>query len=39
MEHGFLEKALPFLSRIDENRKKQFLKYFENAPLWLADSL
>ena len=33
-----LERFLPFLSEIDDERKRQFEVYFETAPMWLLES-
>lgn len=35
MKEYDLEKFLPFLSKIDKERRKQFEEYFQSAPLWL----
>lgn len=37
MGENYLEKALPFLKQIDEDRRKQFYEYFQNVPLWLVE--
>ena len=33
-----LERFLPFLSELEDERKRQFETYFETAPLWLLES-
>ncbi|HEY9574472.1 MAG TPA: Crp/Fnr family transcriptional regulator [Lachnospiraceae bacterium] len=38
MKNSYLLNAFPFLKTIDESRREQFEKYFENAPVWLIDS-
>ena len=38
MKENYLEKALPFLPRIEKNRREQFETYFKSAPLWLIES-
>ena len=38
MNEMYLEQFLPFLSKIDNNRKKQFETYFHSAPSWLLES-
>ena len=38
MSENHLDKALPFLKRIDEERREQFYEYFKTAPEWLLDS-
>lgn len=38
MKENYLEEVLPFLRKIDKERKEQFQVYFENAPLWLIES-
>lgn len=37
MGDNHLEQVLPFLKRIDKERRDQFYAYFKNAPLWLFD--
>ena len=39
MNDEYLEKILPFLKNIDEERQAQFKEYFESVPVWLLDSL
>ena len=38
MNDNYLEKALPFLSKMEATRREQFKAYFKNAPIWLIDS-
>lgn len=38
MKNSYLLNAFPFLKTVDENRREQFERYFENAPVWLIDS-
>lgn len=38
MEARYLEQAVPFLKRMDEEKRKQFIRYFKTAPMWLVDS-
>ena len=38
MNEKVLEQFLPFLSEIDDERKRQFKEYFESAPMWLLES-
>lgn len=38
MGYKTLYDALPFLQNISEDRREQFLAYFESAPLWVLDS-
>ena len=37
MSDDYLDKVLPFLKKIDKDRREQFYTYFQNAPLWLID--
>lgn len=39
MEGNSLAKVLSFLNEKDNVRKKYFLEYFSNAPVWLIDSM
>lgn len=39
MDKKCLTTALPFLSRLDKERRKQFEEYFETAPQWLLESM
>ena len=39
MKKEHLHKVLPFLKNIDEERRKQFYAYFENAPTWILENL
>lgn len=34
-----LDQILPFLKRIDKDRRQQFYTYFKSAPSWLLDSI
>ena len=38
MEDNYLEQILPFLKNMDPDRRAQFYEYFQNVPLWLAES-
>lgn len=38
MEAGYLEHALPFLKKMEEGRREQFVRYFKTAPVWLLES-
>ncbi len=38
MGDNHLDNVLPFLKRIDKERRDQFYVYFKSAPLWLLDS-
>lgn len=38
VKHDALYEKLSFLKEIDEERRKQFEEYFENAPLWLIEA-
>ena len=38
MEENYLEQILPFLKNMDSDRRAQFYEYFQNIPLWLAES-
>ncbi len=39
MRSNNLEHFFGFLKQIDEERRKQFYAYFENAPVWLIDCI
>lgn len=39
MSYNHLDEVLPFLKRIDKERREQFYVYFKNAPVWLFDSI
>ena len=39
MKNKYLDKILESLGNIEEERKQQFYAYFENAPLWIMDSI
>lgn len=39
MEENSLAKVMSFLSEKDNVRKKYFLEYFSNAPVWLIESM
>lgn len=39
MEQNYLAEIMSFLNEKDNARKKQFLEYFSNAPLWLIESM
>lgn len=39
MDKKCLTTTLPFLSRLDKERRKQFEEYFETAPQWLLESM
>ena len=38
MIDNHLDKVLPFLQKIDSERREQFFAYFKNAPLWILES-
>jgi len=38
MEARYLEQAIPFLKKMEMERKDQFIKYFKTAPVWLLES-
>ncbi|MDE7313371.1 MAG: Crp/Fnr family transcriptional regulator [Eubacterium sp.] len=38
MKEVYLEEVLPFLKRIDKERREQFQDYFKNAPLWILEN-
>jgi len=38
MEARYLEQAIPFLKKMDNERKEQFIAYFKTAPVWLLES-
>lgn len=38
MSDNYLDKLLPFLKKLDKNRREQFYVYFKNAPVWILDS-
>lgn len=38
MEYKYLYQVLPFLDEIDEDRRRQFIEYFDSAPVWLMES-
>lgn len=38
MEGNYLQHVLPFLSRIEPERRQQFETYFRTAPIWLLES-
>ena len=38
MEARYLEQAIPFLRKMDSERKEQFISYFKTAPVWLSES-
>lgn len=38
MGNKYLERALPFLKEIDNDRREQFENYFKTAPLWLMET-
>lgn len=38
MNENYLEQVLPFLSKLDKDRRAQFEEYFQSAPSWLLDS-
>ena len=38
MEARYLEQAIPFLKKMDSDRKEQFILYFKTAPVWLLES-
>lgn len=37
MGENYLEKALPFLKVLEEDRRNQFFEYFYNVPVWLVE--
>jgi len=39
VEQNYLAEIMSFLNEKDNARKKQFLEYFSNAPLWLIESM
>lgn len=39
MEEKYLADILAFLNEKDNVRKKYFLEYFSNAPIWLIESM
>lgn len=39
MNKTYLKKVLPFLTKIDADRRQQFENYFRTAPNWLLESL
>lgn len=38
MSEMLLDNILPFLKRIDKERREQFYNYFKNAPSWIIDA-
>lgn len=38
METRYLEHAMPFLKKMEEERREQFIRYFKTAPVWLLES-
>ena len=38
MEARYLEQVCPYLKKMNEERKQQFLTYFKTAPVWLLES-
>lgn len=38
MSDNYLDKILPVLQKVDEDRKEQFQAYFKNAPAWVINS-
>ena len=38
MEAGYLEHAVPFLKKMEEERRQQIVRYFKTAPIWLLES-
>ena len=38
MEARYLEQALPYLKKMDGDKKQQFITYFKTAPVWLLES-
>lgn len=39
MEKAYLYQRLPFLKDVKKDRREQFERYFQTAPLWGADRL
>ena len=37
MNENYLEKALPFLKELEEDRRNQFYEYFYDVPVWLVE--
>ncbi len=37
MGENYLEKALPFLKELEEDRRNQFYEYFYDVPVWLVE--
>lgn len=37
MNENYLEKALPFLKELEEDRRNQFYEYFYEVPVWLVE--
>ena len=38
MEKAYLYQRLPFLKDVKKDRREQFERYFQTAPLWLLDA-
>ena len=38
MEARYLEQPIPFLKKMENERKEQFIAYFKTAPVWLLES-